>query len=434
MIKFPNPLAALRRKAKPDKPVVAVHSDRDLWWVRIILNVGRPVVAVIVLVMCAPGEHYLARLAGWTHWLAWGMPATLTAYAGIAAVVATKRPKEAPGKKTAVAGAVISVVLAMGAQPIAHLYQQQLITGNRMLLTIIVSCIPALVFGHLLHMAAVPNEIKRGTPGVRPFDDDEIESARDTIADAFGVPRDMLGTDADMVRAHEIASDADYSPDAYTYRAGDNTGMDAGLDYLRGTETGDNWDGDTLRQNAQDMINRPRPESLGVPLDVSGVPDDVNGTPEIRSRVSSLPDTSVTFEGQLARVPRLSLVPHVVHVDGRDMSAGVPAQVSFDKDTTGHRDTGHDQGQTAVSRPVTVSRDTDTGDTVTGRDNPGSVPSRGNRVPVSRGRSGTGITSRVRDIIRDKPDVTDDQIKDMFDTDVSRNSIGKSIKRVRNES
>ena len=397
MIKFPNPLAALRRKAKPDKPVVAVHSDRDLWWVRIILNVGRPVVAVIVLVMCAPGEHYLARLAGWTHWLAWGMPATLTAYAGIAAVVATKRPKEAPGKKTAVAGAVISVVLAMGAQPIAHLYQQQLITGNRMLLTIIVSCIPALVFGHLLHMAAVPNEIKKGTPGVRPFDDDEIESARDTIADAFGVPRDMLGTDADMVRAHEIASEVDYSPDAYTYRAGDNVGMDAGLDYLRGAETGDNWDGDTLQEIDPDSVRPYRPK-----------------------------DTTA--------VPRLSLVPPVVHADGRDMSAGVPAQVSFDEDTTGHRDTGHDQGQTAVSRPVTVSRDTDTGDTVTGRDNPGSVPSRGNRVPVSRGRSGTGITSRVRDIIRDKPDVTDDEIKDTFDASVSRNSIGKSIKRVRNES
>jgi hypothetical protein len=150
-----------RREHKPKitpglKYVPTATAQSDLWWVKVILNVGRPVVAVIVLVMCAPGEHYLAKLAGWSHWLAWGMPATLTAYAGIAAVVATKRPKESPGKKTAVAGAVISVALAMGAQPIAHLYERGLIVGHQFALTVVVSCIPALVFGHLLHMAAAP--------------------------------------------------------------------------------------------------------------------------------------------------------------------------------------------------------------------------------------------------------------------------------------
>jgi hypothetical protein len=138
----------------PRRPA-ATENDRDLWWVRLILNVGRPVVAVIVLVMCAPGEHYLARHAGWSDWLAWGMPGTLTAYAGIAAVVATKRPPGAPGKSTAVWGAVLSILVAMAAQPIAHLYEQRPGVGYRIPLTIIVSCVPALVFGHLLHMAAV---------------------------------------------------------------------------------------------------------------------------------------------------------------------------------------------------------------------------------------------------------------------------------------
>lgn len=128
---------------------------QDPPWVGILLNVGRPVVAVFVLVMCAPGEHYLARQAGWTEWLAWGMPGTLTAYAGIAAVVATKRPRGIHGKVTAVAGAIVAILLAMGAQPVAHLYQLGLVSGHQVVLTVVISCIPALVFGHLLHMAVV---------------------------------------------------------------------------------------------------------------------------------------------------------------------------------------------------------------------------------------------------------------------------------------
>lgn len=355
-----------------DQPqVLTVHSDRDLWWVRIILNVGRPVVAVFVLVMCAPGEHYLAQLAGWSDWLAWGMPATLTAYAGIAAVVATKRPKGAPGKRTAVFGAIISVLLAMGAQPIAHLYQQELITGHLFALTIIVSCIPALVFGHLLHMAAVPNEVQpKITPGART------------------VPPGVLIFDGD---------DEDDEPgeDAFMYRAGDedgtpeDTGIDAGLDYLRGTTTsGVPWRdyADQIQRDAMEEINRPAP---------TYTQDDLRDTLQEIDPDSVRPyrpeDTTV--------VPRLSLV----RPDTED----------------------NDQGQTAVSRPVPGTPDTDTGDTGTGTQSPGSVP--------SRGRPGTGITSRVRDILRDKPDATDEEIRDTFDADVSRNSINKSIKRVRDK-
>jgi hypothetical protein len=150
---------------------------RDLWWVRLILNVGRPVVAIFVLVMCAPGEHYLALQAGWNETLAWGMPGVLTAYAGIAAVVATKRAPGAHGKATAVWGAVVSILAAMAAQPIAHLYGRPGLTQQQIALIIVVSCIPALVFGHLLHMAAVRTE----TPDVTVV-------LRDT-----GTDRDMPG-------------------------------------------------------------------------------------------------------------------------------------------------------------------------------------------------------------------------------------------------
>jgi len=137
-------------------------SDHDPWWVTLMLDVGRPAVAVMILIMCAPGEHYLGVMAGWTRGMAWLTPASLTAYAGISAVVATKRPRGAPGRKTAVWGAILSILLAMGAQPVAHLYEQHLITGHRFVLTIVVSVIPAAVFGHLLHMgAATPKPVRK---------------------------------------------------------------------------------------------------------------------------------------------------------------------------------------------------------------------------------------------------------------------------------
>jgi hypothetical protein len=199
---------------------------------------------------------------------------------------------------------------------------------------------------------------------------------------------DAPGADghADMVEAHEIMNrmsedyvDDEPGPDAMTYRPEDerDTGMDAGLDALRGDTPGVPW---------RDML--------------SSVPDNVNDTPEIRDRVSQLPDTTMTIEGQFA--PRLSLVP----------DAGDTEDI--------------DQGQTPVSRPVPSPGDTDTGDTGTGRQGARSVP--------SRGRPGTGVTSRVRDIVRDNPGITNDGIRDKFaGEDIRPNTLNKSIKRVRDE-
>jgi hypothetical protein len=145
------------------------RDDHDPWWVTLLLDVGRPVVAILILTMCAPGEHYLARMVGFGS-LSWGMPGALTAYAGIAAVVATKRPKSAPGHRTAVAGALLSILAAMAAQPLAHLYQQHVWTltpDGRVWMTIAVSCVPAAVFGHLLHMGASASKQRR-TPARKP--------------------------------------------------------------------------------------------------------------------------------------------------------------------------------------------------------------------------------------------------------------------------
>lgn len=146
-------------------PVLSrLDTDGNPAWVGWIQDWVRPAVAVIVLVMSAPGEHYLAHLAGWSSWLSWGMPAVLTMYAGVAAVVATKRPKGSPGKKTAVTGAAAAILLAMAAQPVAHLYRSGWEPGDawtyHQTLTVTVSCIPALVFGHLLHLAASPTGVR----------------------------------------------------------------------------------------------------------------------------------------------------------------------------------------------------------------------------------------------------------------------------------
>lgn len=185
------------------------RDDHDPWWVTLLLDVGRPVVAILILTMCAPGEHYLARMVGFGS-LSWGMPGALTAYAGIAAVVATKRPKSAPGHRTAVAGALLSILAAMAAQPLAHLYQQHVWTltpDGRVWMTIAVSCVPAAVFGHLLHMGASASKQRR-TPARRTPDrkpSTAPDRAPDMPPDVASRLMGLLGGQSDI--APDIAPD-----------------------------------------------------------------------------------------------------------------------------------------------------------------------------------------------------------------------------------
>ncbi len=220
-------LNPFRRRSDKDNP--GRMDGRDLWWVRIVLNVGRPLVAVAVLVMCAPGEHYLATLAHWDEKLAWGMPTVLTAYAGIAAVVATKRPKGAPGKRTAVAGAIVSVGLAMAAQPIAHLYGYRGLTTSDIVLITVVSCIPAAVFGHLLHMAAVPGE--RVRPAGKPDEVDEGKSL--VIGESRTGKTSVRDLSAFQVEVQGSLSEADARTFADLVSSGRTNGTAADPDSIR---------------------------------------------------------------------------------------------------------------------------------------------------------------------------------------------------------
>lgn len=136
-------------------------------WVRAFTALGRPAVALAVLGMCAPGEHHLAELAGWSSRLAWGMAAVLAAYAGIAAAVAGARPAGAPGKRSAVVGAVLSLAAAAAAQPVSHLFVTGWLTATPrppVALVVVVSCVPPLVLGHLLHLAATPTATSAEAP------------------------------------------------------------------------------------------------------------------------------------------------------------------------------------------------------------------------------------------------------------------------------
>lgn len=268
-------------------PAVQSDTDKDLWWVQFLLNVGRPVVAVFVLVMCAPGEHYLALEAGWNKTLAWGMPGTLTAYAGIAAVVATKRSKGTPGRRTAVWGAIASIALAMAAQPIAHLYGRPGLTTQQVYLVVAVSCIPALVFGHLLHMAASGVRVRVSTPDVRADSVPELSgldaavqdaqdelSTRSPLSVAVSTPvRDMSGDvdtemDAQDIGVQHLFTDMSrpyYSDDAATWTPGQDTDM-SDLDTTLSGWTAREVSGETIPVRDVVQINRP-----GVPAVVRAV-------------------------------------------------------------------------------------------------------------------------------------------------------------------
>ena len=147
------------------KPRAATSPDAAPmpWYARAAHGPGRPAVLVVVLAMCMPGEYHLARLAGWDDPWAYGAPATLSLYAGIAAVVAAHRPPGAPGKRSASVGAIIALVLAMTAQIVAHLITKGHVTGESPLLVAVVSAVPPLVAWHLLHLAG-----QRDNPGVAP--------------------------------------------------------------------------------------------------------------------------------------------------------------------------------------------------------------------------------------------------------------------------
>jgi hypothetical protein len=137
--------------------------------------------------MSAPAEYHLAKAAGFGDPYAYGMPLVLSSYAGIAAVVAATRPKGTRGRGSAIVGAGLALTLAMAAQVVGH----WLTTGHMAssaTLVAIVSAVPPLVVGHLLHLAATPVE-----------DAPQDATAEDATPETPSVPAPVTTTPAPVI-------------------------------------------------------------------------------------------------------------------------------------------------------------------------------------------------------------------------------------------
>lgn len=142
------------------------------WYARLATTAGRPAVLAATLIMSMPGEYHVAKFAGWSDPWAYGMPFSLSAYAGIAAVVAATRPKGARGRVSATIGAGFAIVLALAAQVVAHLVQTGHMDHNQAWLIAVTSMVPPAVLAHLLHLAATP--VAKATPVVAPSTSDDV--------------------------------------------------------------------------------------------------------------------------------------------------------------------------------------------------------------------------------------------------------------------
>jgi hypothetical protein len=125
-------------------------------WVRGLTAGGRPIVLSVALLMCAPGEYHLAETAGWDDPFTYGMPVVLSAYAGIAAAVASTRRRGDRGRWSAIIGACLALGLAMAAQVVSHLITTGHVIADQPVLIAVTSLVPPAVVGHLLHLAASP--------------------------------------------------------------------------------------------------------------------------------------------------------------------------------------------------------------------------------------------------------------------------------------
>lgn len=183
-------------------------------WVRGLTAGGRPVVLGVALLMCAPGEYHLARNAGWRDPFTYGMPVVLSAYAGIAAAVASTRRPGDRGRWSAIIGACLALGLAMAAQVVSHLIDTGHLVADQPTLIAITSLVPPAVVGHLLHLAASPPDTQdaedatasRAAPSAsdsttvelsEPAEPPTVTLERETAQDADGTPELPPGTDQD---------------------------------------------------------------------------------------------------------------------------------------------------------------------------------------------------------------------------------------------
>lgn len=212
--------------ARPFRPAPATTGTRAAapLWVRGLTAGGRPVVLGVALLMCAPGEYHLAETAGWNDPFTFGMPIVLSAYAGIAAAVASTRRPGDRGRWSAIIGACLALGLAMAAQVVSHLITTGHVVADQPLLIAVTSLVPPAVVGHLLHLAASPPDahqdaqdtedatVSTPVPSVpvsavadmpEPIEPPTVTLERDAQQDADGTLQLPPGTDQDAEDAED---------------------------------------------------------------------------------------------------------------------------------------------------------------------------------------------------------------------------------------
>lgn len=162
-------IARLFRRAAP----AAARRPAAPLWVRGLTAGGRPVVLGVALLMCAPGEYHLAETAGWDDPFTYGMPVVLSAYAGIAAAVASTRGPGDRGRWSAIVGACLALGLAMAAQVVSHLITTGHVVADQPVLIAVTSLVPPAVVGHLLHLAASPPDTQDAPEDTQDAEDTE---------------------------------------------------------------------------------------------------------------------------------------------------------------------------------------------------------------------------------------------------------------------
>ncbi|MET9411290.1 hypothetical protein ABZX90_36935 [Streptomyces sp. NPDC002935] len=217
---------AVARLARPFKRTAPHTGSRPAapFWVRGLTAGGRPVVLGVALLMCAPGEYHLAETAGWNDPFTYGMPVVLSAYAGIAAAVASTRRPGDRGRWSAIIGACLALGLAMAAQVVSHLITTGHVIADQPLLIAVTSLVPPAVVGHLLHLAASPPDahqdaqdtedasVSEPVPGVpvttivdtpEPIEPPIVTLERDEQSDADRTPELPPGTGQDTEDAED---------------------------------------------------------------------------------------------------------------------------------------------------------------------------------------------------------------------------------------
>lgn len=187
------------------KSVTSGNRSAAPLWVRGLTAGGRPIVLGVALLMCAPGEYHLAETAGWADPFTYGMPVVLSAYAGIAAAVASTRRPGDRGRWSAIIGACLALGLAMAAQVVSHLITTGHVIADQPVLIAVTSLVPPAVVGHLLHLAASPPDAHQ-----------DAQDAQDATASpaVTSVPDSPIGELSEPVEPPTVTLERDEQQDA----------------------------------------------------------------------------------------------------------------------------------------------------------------------------------------------------------------------------